>query len=253
MRKELFYNPFLLLERLGEFATEQLRMKKLNNTVAKNLSVGHIDSLELLELIKGENIKVIYDIGANVGTWSLLASAVLKPQAIHAFEPLEMFYANFQTNISNISLIKLHKIALGSKNDILTMNVASDSSSLLPLSELQETYFAVTMQSETSVNIVPLDQYVSEYNLPQADFIKLDIQGYELEALKGAIKLLQNTKYILCELSFVEFYIGQPLFHEIVAFLAQQNFYIMAIKKYTHAGTRLYQTDVLFEQRAVNS
>jgi FkbM family methyltransferase len=249
MRKELFYNPLLLLERLGEFVAKKRRMSKINHTVAQDLAEGHIDSLELLELIAAENIKTVYDIGANIGTWSLLAQAILKPDAIHAFEPLPNFHPAFIRNTQKLTNIHLHKIALGAKKDTLLMNIASDSSSFLPLSEFQQTYFDVNKQGETKIDILPLDDYVTTNNLAQADLIKLDIQGYELEALKGAINLLQHTKYILCELSFVEFYIGQPLFHEIVAFLASHNFYSMAIKKHTHTGTRLYQTDVLFEKR----
>jgi hypothetical protein len=99
------------------------------------------------------------------------------------------------------------------------------------------------------VEVVSLTDYVQTKQLPPPDLIKLDIQGYELEALKGSIGLLKDAKYILCEVSFVEFYVGQPLYHEIAHFLAQHGFYTMALKRTTHTGTRLYQTDVLFEKR----
>jgi FkbM family methyltransferase len=248
MRKELFYNPRLLMERLAEYSLEQRRKSRLKNTVAVQLSTDYIDSLELLELIPPHTVKTVYDIGANIGTWSLLAAAVLQPTQIIAFEPLPLFHERFYQYTKNLP-IQLHKVALGAVANKLTMNVASDSSSLLPLGELQNSYFGVNKHSEMEVDVVNLTEYVQAKQLPPPDLIKLDIQGYELEALKGSIGLLKATKYILCEVSFVEFYVGQPLYHDIAHFLAQYGFYTMAVKRTTHTGTRLYQTDVLFEKR----
>ena len=51
MRKELFYNPLLLLERLGEMAGKKIRRNKLKNTVMAAYHDGHIESLEILEQI----------------------------------------------------------------------------------------------------------------------------------------------------------------------------------------------------------
>ena len=48
---------------------------------------------------------------------------------------------------------------------------------------------------------------------------KLDIQGYELEALKGFGNLLQDNDYILVEVSFQEIYKNQPFANEIINFL----------------------------------
>src|ERR1019366_6972969 len=54
-RTELFYNPLLLLERLGQWAVTKQRLRKLRSTVASQLTTGHIDSLELLEMLRPLN------------------------------------------------------------------------------------------------------------------------------------------------------------------------------------------------------
>jgi hypothetical protein len=59
MRAELLYNPFLLLERLGEWAVTYQRLRRLKGSVAANLQFGHIDSLELLDLLQFVNPKVV--------------------------------------------------------------------------------------------------------------------------------------------------------------------------------------------------
>ena len=67
MRPQLFYDPLLLTERLGQAATDALRLRKLRKTPAKVLRKGHIDSLELLELLRSLIPSVIFNIGGNIG------------------------------------------------------------------------------------------------------------------------------------------------------------------------------------------
>ncbi len=255
MRKELFYNPLLLLERLGEMASKKIRRNRLKNTIMSSYHDGHIESLEILELIKNKypnDIKVIFDIGGNIGSWTLLAKTNFPQAEIHAFEPLENFANCLKENTKNFSAISVHQVALGNDHAINEMYVAGDSSSLLPLGNLMQEQYEIQSKEKMQIQTVILDEYIKEKKISQPDFIKLDIQGYELEALKGAKEAMQHAKYIFIEVSFEEFYIGQPLLYEVVAFMAEHKFYATALKKETHVGMRLYQTDILFEKRELN-
>ena len=248
MRKELLYNPRLLLERLAVASQRKRRFDKLKGTAAKNLSLGHIDSLELLELAKSHNPKVIYDIGANIGTWSLLAKAIFPDVTIHAFEPLIMHHEPFNKEVAGISDIVLHKVAAGPETAKMNIQVTSfsDASSLLETSEAIHEHFGITTEREETIEVVKLDDYVTTNSLPFPDLIKLDIQGYELEALRGAQQCMNHAQFILCEVSFLEFYQGQPLFHEIIEFMSQKGFYLYSLSINTPAGKKLVQTDALF-------
>jgi len=252
MRKELFYNPLLVLERLGEMASKKIRRNKLKNTIMASYHDGHIESLEILELIKNNyptQIKTIFDIGGNIGSWTLLVKTIFPNAEIHAFEPLEGFANRLKENTKKIDSIFVHQVALANEEAMSEMYVAGDSSSLMPLGKLMQEQYEIQSNEKTTIQTVILDNYIKEKNIPQPDFIKLDIQGYELEALKGAKKAMNYAKYIFIEVSFEEFYVGQPLFHEVVSFMAEHNFYATALKKETHVGKRLYQTDILFEKR----
>ena len=252
MRKELFYNPLLLLERLGEMATKKMRRNRLKNTIMSSYHDGHIESLEILELIKKESshpIKTIFDIGGNIGSWSLLVKTIFPQAEVHAFEPLENFASSFTENTKNFSDISVHQVALGSVDEVSEIHVAGDSSSSLPLGGLMKEQYDITTKEKKKIQTVILDDYIESNAINLPDLIKLDIQGYELEALKGAKKAMQYAKYIFIEVSLEEFYTGQPLLHDVVAFMANHNFYATALKKETHVGKRLYQTDILFEKR----
>lgn len=248
MRLELFYNPRILLERLAIESHRRRRLKKLRKTVASKLELGHIDSLELLELARLQPPQVIYDVGANIGTWTLLAKSLFPESIVHAFEPLASHCEIFEKEMREIPNISLHKVALGSSACTLNMQVTSfsDASSLLEISDATHSIFGITKDREEAVIVLPLDDYVFQQNLPLPDLIKLDIQGYELEALKGASQCLAHAKYLISEVSFLSFYHEQALFHNMVSFLAKNNFYLSALGTNTPLGKDLSQIDVLF-------
>ena len=250
MRPELFYNPLLLMERLGEWGTERRRLRKLRGTVAQDLATGHIDSLELLELLRGLNLQVIFDVGANVGTWTLLAKALYPAAQIHAFEPLSMHTEKFRQLTKGLDGVHLHEIGLGSQPARTVMKVTdfSDASSLLPLTETGKKRWHLEQVEEVPIQVERLDDWVARHQLSAPDLIKLDVQGFELEVLRGAEKSLAQTKAVLLEASFQNFYQGQCRFDELVSWLAAAGLHVRAFGHGTALGRPLVQSDVLFSR-----
>jgi FkbM family methyltransferase len=225
----------------------------LRNTPAGKLSIGHIESLELLEMLRSSDIKVVYDIGANVGTWSLLSRSILPQACIHAFEPLPEHQKAFLGNVANVERLTLHEIApLGAENTSAMLYVTgfSDETSMLRPAEAGRKHFGTHEIAQVSTRVWRLDDYRRNQQLPFPDLLKLDVQGYELEILKGAAECLSRAKAVLTEVSFVELYEGQCLFHEIVGHLAQRGFFLRAFAANTPSGAALIQTDALFMSAA---
>ncbi|HWD58332.1 MAG TPA: FkbM family methyltransferase [Stellaceae bacterium] len=249
MRFALLYNPRLLCERLAIESTRRRRLARLRGTAADRLSPGHIDSLELLEMLRGEGIDVIYDIGANIGTWTLLAKALYPDAQIHAFEPLPRHRDDFRANLARFADVRLHGVALGNRDQEdrqLHVMDFSDASSLLALAEPGRSHWGIGEIAQVPVKLCRLDDYRQRFDLPKPDLIKLDVQGYELEVLKGAKASLTSVKALIVEVSFAEFYEGQCLFEELVGFVAEQGFRLKAIGVNTPLGRPLAQTDGLF-------
>jgi FkbM family methyltransferase len=230
------------------------RLRRLSATVASDLGTDHIGSLELLEWVRlsaRPPVSVIYDLGANVGTWTALARAVFPSAVVHAFEPLPQHFAGFEQRTRGWDGVVLHRVALGACPGFADMDVTSysDAASLLPLAPASTEYFGLTSGVRVRVPVARLDDWRGERSLPQPDLLKLDLQGYELEALRGAEATLPGVRYVLTEVSFVELYRGQPLFTEVVAFLAHRGFHLTGLGHDGAAWVPLVTTDALFTRR----
>ena len=93
-----------------------------------------------------------------------------------------------------------------------------------------------------------LDDVVSGRNMTGPILIKEDVQGYELEVLRGANETLRKTEVILLEVSTLPYNIGAPLFSDVVAFMADRKFLVYDVCQFHRRDCDLviYQMDVLF-------
>jgi FkbM family methyltransferase len=250
MRKALFYNPRLLSERVGIALNERHRLRRLKGTRASWLTTGYIDTMELIDLAVRSGAHTLYDIGAHIGSWSLLCNALYPKTEIFAFEPQPGHTEQFIANTRGITNIRLFPCALGSRVETRTFYPAtrSDASSFLPLTSIGKTQFSLDNEPPVSMDIVPLDDIVAREKLPAPDLIKLDVQGFELEVLRGGILALENARWVLSEVSFQPIYEGQVLFSELATFLAQHGYETYAFGHSVRAGVPLVQLDVLFRR-----
>jgi len=253
MRLSLFYNPLVIIDRLAIEINRRKRKSKLKGTPAAGLGLGYLDSLELLELIKKDGFKTgsIFDVGANIGTWTLLAKSFFPDAEIHGFEPLDSHIQKFNGNTKHLSNAHAHSYCLGSENKETKINVSSfsDSSSILDATSLEYEQFGIKKAGEETVVVKKLEDLVGQGILPVPNIMKLDVQGYELEVLKGTGQYLDQIQYLIVEVSFKEYYHGQPLFLDIAGYLKQYNFGVYAFGHSTPLGQELGQIDVLFKKQ----
>ncbi len=217
----------------------------LRNNVAAG--VEHIAVLSPL------GCKHVVDIGANRGQFALVARHNFPNATIISFEPLPKPAALFRRVFAADDATVLHVVAIGPKSEQCTMHVSGrdDSSSLLPISSLQEEIFPGTSEVETvDVRVAPLDVFVDEGDIVAPAMLKLDVQGFELDALRGCESLLSNFKWVYCECSFVELYSGQKLAADVIEWLSSKGFRIKGMYNPTYdlKGV-VIQGDFLFEKK----
>lgn len=111
--------------------------------------------------------------------------------------------------------------AIWSEPTLLTFHTTSNgqSSSLLPLGLHRQRYPDITVTSTQLIETTTIDAL----NL-QPDMLNLDIQGAELEALKGAERTLKNVQWIYTEISTEQLYEGQPVEAELTDWLEARGF-----------------------------
>ena len=93
-----------------------------------------------------------------------------------------------------------------------------------------------------------LDAVAAEAGFGEAKLLKLDVQGYELEVLKGAPRLLLSAEVILMEVSLLEVNRGAPLLHEVLDFMSERGFRTYDICSFIRRplDNALWQSDFLF-------
>ena len=104
---------------------------------------------------------------------------------------------------------------------------ASDaSSSLLPPKEHLNIFPSVYFDDNLQVATLTLDDWAKENNITSIDFFWLDLQGMELKVLKSGTTILKTVKSIYSEVSSIEGYQNQNLYHELRTWLEQQGFHV---------------------------
>lgn len=142
---------------------------------------------------------------------------------IAIFEPISSSFDVMESNLSNLNAnIKGYQVALGSEEKTADMYISSnkaESSSILKPKKHLIQYSDITFDQTESVEVKTLDSYsFSGYN-----FINMDVQGYELEVLKGAKETLKNVDYVYCEVNRDEVYENNAYVEEIDEFLMTYN------------------------------
>jgi FkbM family methyltransferase len=144
-------------------------------------------------------------------------------QEIVIFEPLSDSFDVLCENIKDLNAnIIAHQVALGPEETVATMYVSDNekqSSSLLKPKVHITHHPHVKFPETEEVEVKVLD----DFNYNKYNFINMDVQGYELEVLKGAKKTLENVDYVYCEVNRDEVYEGNAYVEELDEFLSQYN------------------------------
>ncbi len=188
--------------------------------------------------------QTVFDVGVGNGTPWLYEAF---PQAHFVLiEPQKEFEPALQEICSRLDA-EYHLVGVGSSErsqPIYRLLGSPTGSSFLPPNSLNEQLWGASEVSE-ELQVVPLDTY---HALPGPFFLKIDTEGYELEVLRGAARVLEKTDVVLMEVAIMERQKGEPDLVEIVTFMKNSGFRLIDFPVLSQQGTDgpLVYVDVAF-------
>ena len=197
------------------------------------------DMWNTLYSLKEQNInpKTIFDVGAFSGDWTR--------NCLKIFPDSNYFLFEAQTDMAD-------SLKMMETDQIITENMflGEDDGTSVDFFEAGTSSSAFRFGPHTSIkkNTTSLDNYCRKKTINTIDILKLDVQGYELNILKGAQTILKNVNLIITEVSFNDVYVDCPLVNEVIQFLDGNQFQLFDIVDFRRReiDNHLWQCDMFF-------
>jgi FkbM family methyltransferase len=193
------------------------------------------EELRRTRLFEHYNIDLVFDIGANKGQYAMGIMDAGYKKRIVSFEPLSSVHAIIATESKKYPKWTVaERCAIGSEKQEIEINISANSVSSTLLNML-DTHIEGAPESKIigkeKVQVFPLDEIATKFiNDSKNIFLKIDVQGFEQEVLKGAQNMLNKAKGIEMEISLVPLYEKQDfLLAEILDYMTKRGFTMVSI------------------------
>lgn len=188
------------------------------------------------KIAREEAVRTVFDVGANHGRAVKWLRRCFPSAMIHAFEPHGPAFEALRAATAEDPKVEVHRLALGSARGSAELNVnANDvTNSLLPTAAGTERFeiggWDVTRGRET-VRVETLEAFCSDRGIEIVDVMKLGVQGYEREVLRGAGPMFTPSRLrsLFLELNFVNLYEGQVFGDELLTELRHHGYKLFGL------------------------
>ena len=221
------------------YYTNKICLYAMNRTSAAFLKPefsGEKESLEwILKNLDSKNNLTVFDCGGNIGEYADLifnVSDKLKANIqLHVFEPSQLCIKKLIEKFGGFKNVWIHKNAVSNSSGSATLYypwVGSPGASLSSNVSIAQRTGLYETQSE-QVSLITLDNFCHENNIEHIDYLKLDIEGYEIQALQGANEMLNKGKisYIQVEIGAASLVTKCMLFDIWNMLASTYNFYLV--------------------------
>lgn len=217
----------------AEFFTDLhiISMSGLNYGNSDPQSNGEYSLLDRLKQNLGSKDFVFFDVGANIGDYVKYASIVLPDSSFYCFEPSKETFKELLKNTQDLSNIICENIGIGEANKEVLLYRNSNINALSSIYKRDLSFINIEYDQIEKIQLNTLDNYCNEKGISKIDFLKLDIEGNEFNALLGATQLL-NVKRI----RYIQFEVGgcnidSKVFWKDIYYLLSPNYRLFRILK----------------------
>lgn len=218
------------------------------------------DAAHFWTYIEALDFDTVIDVGANNGSTCKIWLQKFPNCHVHAFEALEMYQKQLAELLAkHPDRMTIWPYAASDNSGTADFRVHEDhpsSSSLLPVTDECKTAMPFTAnEKKLIVQVRRIDQLLSssDFAADRKVLIKLDVQGAELQVLKGCEQFFQQIDAILVEINLMPLYKGQPTFLDIATYLESRGLIFGGVLEQFHLanGTPVY-LDAVFLRRSPN-
>lgn len=145
----------------------------------------------IIKKISKINPTTIFDVGANIGKYTKVLREECSDANIYCFEPVEQTYNILKGNVALLNNVKIYNAGCFSENCTKKINLfeSNTHSTLYNLDKITK-----VAEKTVEIKLIKGDNFLSENNIDKIDFLKLDIEGSEFDALEGFKNALSEKK-----------------------------------------------------------
>jgi FkbM family methyltransferase len=193
----------------------------------------HFSEVRRANLLASRGISVAVDVGANEGHYALALRRHGYEGRIVSFEPQSGAFTRLAERAERDIRWECSRIALGraSGEAVLNLSANSSSSSILAMNERHEVAAPESAYVGCEVvSVATLDSLARElFTASDRCLLKIDVQGLELDVLRGAERSLEQVQVVEVELSLVSLYRGAPLLPDVLDYLQTRDFALFGL------------------------
>lgn len=154
----------------------------------------------LLEALRDEPIRIVLDVGANVGKWSLMAAEIFAQSTIYALEIVPATAAELRTRVTAQNRIRSFSLGLAEHTGTLPIHYSPTASAHSTLTDYPHAWKGERIECP----VMRGDEFLAREGIVGVDFLKLDVEGAEHLVLRGLDGLLRERR-----VRFVQFEYGR--------------------------------------------
>lgn len=215
---------------------------------------GYDDKILLLRLLDPCENNLLIDVGGNTGYWCESFLEFFPSSRVVAFEPLEREFGEYQRRFRGASNVVVHNVGLSDRKGDAQIHLAAVSShSSLHKYAAEQTTLRIETEGTREVHLDTLDSFGLGGGQGARKLLKIDVQGYEMNVLQGAVGTLPDIDVVLVECSFLSEYQGvPPSFAHVAGFLRDFEIYPAMFRNYGMAlGPHAWERDVIFCRKSL--
>ena len=154
----------------------------------------------LLRTLRAEGIRTVLDVGANVGSWSLMAAELLPEASIFALEVVPATAAVLRTQVAGSDRIKCFDLGLAAETGTLSIHYHPEASTHSSFTDYPHRRAGTLVECP----VIRGDEFLDREGIPTIDLLKLDVEGAEHLALEGLREHLREQR-----IRFIQFEYGR--------------------------------------------